>query len=132
MANWIDREIRYAHYIAEGLQEDGSGLHCAICGVEVIPGEHTRHPQCATLDHKIPRKISGMMYDTRPENLVTTCGFCNGSRKDRALDAYLDALPEHQASAARAEIARRATVKASGMRPFISESLLRGYARRRG
>lgn len=132
MAKWIEREVRYAHYIAEGMGRDGRGLLCAVCLTELKAGAHTIDPACASLDHQDPRANTGRVYDRTPTNLICLCGRCNSSKKDQHLDAFLGKLPADVATRARVEIARRTAIKAEGMGSWIAESRARGFGKKKG
>jgi 5-methylcytosine-specific restriction endonuclease McrA len=112
MAKWIEKEVRLAHYFAEGWSgaegaADGS-LTCTCCGVALKVGAHTSDPQAASLDHIQPRAVTGKARDARKENLVSVCARCNSSRQDQDMR---DFARRFDAAAVFARIGERVAAK---------------------
>lgn len=59
---------------------------CQYCGKDGLASLDNWHD--CTIDHVLPRRHGGQ--DT-PENLVTSCGYCNAIKGDRAFDSVDDA-----------------------------------------
>ena len=131
MAKWIKREVRYAHYIAEGWNPaDGSGLSCVYCERAVVVGAHNSNPAAASLDHVESRFVSGDRYDTRALNLVCCCAGCNSSKKNQDLMVWVAAKFPGRAVAIAQEMTSRLAVKGD-MAAWINRSVALGYAARK-
>lgn len=131
MAKWLPRVQRYAHYLAEGMQADGSGLTCAICAREIFAGLHNSRPEAATVDHLDPRALTGEPFDRRPHNLVCVCQGCNSRKKDRTMQAYLSGFLADYAAAAWARIGQRLANKVN-FGDWIAAASAAGYGNKKG
>jgi len=127
MAKWLPRIQRYAHYMAEGMQADGTGLTCAICARAILAGLHNSRPEAATVDHLDPRALTGELFDRRPWNLVCVCQGCNSRKKDRTMQAYLAGFPVEFAAAAWARIGQRLASKVN-FGDWITAAGVAGYS----
>lgn len=74
---------RYAAYSRDDFK-------CAYCQCDVIAGEHTSHPEAASIDHIKPKSKGGAVYD--PKNWVTCCAQCNSRKGDRPMKWWLGEL----------------------------------------
>lgn len=131
MAKWLPRVQRYAHYLAEGMQADGSGLTCAICARDIRAGLHNSRPEAATVDHLDPRALTGEPFDRRPHNLVCVCQGCNSRKKDRTMQAYLSGFSADYAAAAWARIGQRLANKVN-FGDWIAAASAAGYGNKKG
>ena len=127
MAKWLPRIQRYAHYMAEGMLADGSGLTCAICARDIRAGLHNSRPEAATVDHLDPRALTGELFDRRPWNLVCVCQGCNSRKKDRTMQAYLAGFSADYAAAAWARIGQRLASKVN-FGDWITAAGVAGYS----
>ena len=131
MAKWIERDLRYAHYIAEGMHpRTKRGLTCAVCGEPVVVGAHNKNPLAASLDHMTARTISRARYDITPTNLVVLCARHNSSKGDDDMTTYLAKQPAKVAAAAWKRIGKRIGRKAD-MTVYIQQSRLAGYGKKK-
>jgi 5-methylcytosine-specific restriction endonuclease McrA len=133
MAKWIERDVRFAHYIAEGLDPStGDGLTCACCGKQVRPGAHTSAPDCASLDHMTPRATTGARYDIRPTNLIVLCGPCNRNKSADDMATFLASArwTSDEAAAAWGRIGERLARKGD-MAPYIQASRAAGFGKKK-
>lgn len=74
---------------------------CCYCGCDLHEGSHPGDdPQCATLDHVIPRNCGGSNAAT---NLVACCARCNSRRQDTPLRAWAYGIGLERAEAATPE-----------------------------
>ena len=93
MAKWIEKDERFTHYLSEGWNglegAASAGLFCACCGRALTVSAPTSDPSCATLDHIVPRAVSGLKFDRRRHNLVAACVGCNSSRAEQDMASWL-------------------------------------------
>jgi CRISPR/Cas system Type II protein with McrA/HNH and RuvC-like nuclease domain len=62
------------------------GGRCYYCNDPISSEKNMRHPQRATIDHRVPRSLGGT---NERINLVAACNACNGRKGDMTATQFI-------------------------------------------